>query len=102
MNPTLSLILLCLFICGGAYVAHRLVTRLYYAWPHRFEWQGETFIWIPDDPKGLPFFRTYYAYGTFQYADGRPVTDQGLARALNETWMAKCARSHEAHNTVGD
>lgn len=60
----------------------------------RFEFQGETFIWVPDgDEVGL--FDEPYAHGSFQYADGTPVTDLMSVKLLQQHWVARKRREAE-------
>lgn len=79
--------ILLFLLAGAAFVlGAQYVQRLYYSRERRFDWQGETFIWVPDDPEERDFFRKQYDNGSFQYADGTPVTDIALDRALQEEW----------------
>ena len=60
----------------------------YYSRPRSFRYGEEVFIWVPDgDGEGLPLFRRPHEHGSFQYADGTPVTDHRLHRMLQEAWV---------------
>lgn len=56
-----------------------------------FQYQGETFIWVPDEDEGL--FDDPYAHGSFTYADGTPVTDLMTLKLLQDYWVANYRRS---------
>jgi hypothetical protein len=63
----------------------------------KFEFQGETFIWVPDgDAVGL--FDEPYAQGSFQYADGTPVTDLMSVKLLQQHWVARKRRERDMVN----
>lgn len=55
-----------------------------------FRYQGESFVWIPDEDEGV--FDDPYAHGSFTYADGAPVTDLMTLRLLQDHWVAKRGR----------
>ncbi len=57
--------------------------------PRTFDYHGETFIWIPDSAGERPSGRRLYERGSFQYADGTPVTDHRLHRLLQDAWVER-------------
>ena len=68
----------------------------YYSRPRSFRYGEEVFIWVPDaDSEGLPLFRRPYEHGSFQYADGAPVTDHRLHRMLQEVWVRQNRPSND-------
>ncbi len=66
-------------MCGGCF----------YAGPRSFSYGEETFLWVPDEEAGRSLFRPQYEAGSFQYADGTPVTDHRLHRMLQDYWLAQ-------------
>jgi hypothetical protein len=51
---------------------------------------------VPDeDSQDGSFFRKPYEYGSFQYADGTPVTDHRLHRMLQEVWVRQNRPSND-------
>jgi hypothetical protein len=69
---------------------------LYYSRPRTFRYGEETFIWVPDeDSEDAPFFRKPYEHGSFQYADGTPVTDHRLHRMLQDVWVRQNRPSND-------
>lgn len=82
---------------AAVYFGVQYVWGLYYSKPRSFQYGDETFIWVPDeDSEGLSFFRKHYEYGSFQYADGTPVTDHRLHRMLQAVWVEQ-NRSREGY-----
>jgi hypothetical protein len=68
----------------------------YYSRPRSFRYDDETFIWVPDeDSEDGSFFRKPYEYGSFQYADGTPVTDHRLHRMLQDAWVRQNRPSND-------
>ena len=51
-----------------------------------FQWDGETYFWVPDQSP-RPLFAKWYEFGSFEYQDGTPVTDLTTVRVLNEEWI---------------
>ncbi len=60
--------------------------------PQTFQYHGETFIWVLDPAEERPFGRKLYEHGSFQYADGTPVTDHRLHRMLQDAWVEQQRR----------
>ena len=60
--------------------------------PREFEYDGETYIWLPDDT-GVPRLANRYLYGSFLYADGSAVTDLLTIRLLKAEWVFQCERA---------
>lgn len=81
--------LILLFALGAAavYFGAQYGWGLYFSKPRSFQYGEETFIWVPDESGGLSFFRKHYEHGSFQYADGTPVTDHRLHRMLQNCWV---------------
>lgn len=87
-----------LLVLGAAavYCAAQYGWARYYSKPRSFRYGEETFIWVPDeDSEGAPLFRRPYEYGSFQYADGAPVTDHRLHRMLQEVWLRQNRPSND-------
>lgn len=61
--------------------------------PKPFDFEGESFIWVPDPPEERPTGRKRYECGSFQYADGTPVTDHRLHRMLQDIWVERQRRA---------
>ena len=72
---------------AAAYFSALYVRSRYFSRPKTFHYGEEVFIWVPDKGEGLSFFRKHYEHGSFQYADGTPVTDHRLHRMLQESWV---------------
>lgn len=80
-------VLLFLLAAAAVMFGSQYVQRAYYSRTRRFDYGGESFLWVPDDVAERSFFRKQYDSGSFQYADGTPVTDLALERALQEAWL---------------
>jgi hypothetical protein len=87
-------ILLFLAGCAAAFFIGLYVRSRYFSRPKTFHYGGEIFIWVPDKGEGLSFFRKHYEHGSFQYADGTPVTDHRLHRMLQESWVRQNRPDH--------
>ena len=68
--------------------------------PHEFPFEGETFIWVPDTAEDRPFGRKRSEYGSFQYADGTPVSDHRLHRMLQSAWVERTQRAESGDNVT--
>jgi hypothetical protein len=91
-----SLILLFGVGAAAVYCGAQYAWGLYYSKPRTFRYGEETFIWVPDaDGEGRSFFRRPYEHGSFQYADGAPVTDHRLHRMLQEAWVRQNRPSND-------
>jgi hypothetical protein len=73
-------------IMAASFALASWFTRRYYSRPHEFQFAGEAFIWIPDFENRY-FGDKLYEVGTFQYADGTPVTDSATQRMLQDHWV---------------
>jgi hypothetical protein len=72
----------------AVYFGTRHLWGRYSSKPRRFRYGEESFIRVPDeDGEGRSFFRRHYEHGSFQNADGAPVTDHRLHRILQEAWV---------------
>ena len=72
----------------AVYFGAQFMWGRYYSKPRTFFYGEEVFIWVPDeDSEDASFFRRHYEYGSFQYADGTPVTDHRLHRMLQDVWV---------------
>ena len=67
-----------------------------YEGPIEFQFDGETFIWVIDPEAERPFGRRRYEHGSFQYADGTPVTDHRLHRMLQDVWVERQRRAESS------
>lgn len=81
--------LVLLFVLGAAAVLFGMqyLWGRYYSRRRSFQYGEEVFVWVPDKARGLSFFRKHCEYGSFQYADGTPVTDHRVHRMLQDYWV---------------
>ena len=77
----------------GGYMGLRKWSR-----PHEFPFEGQTFIWVPDPAEDRPYGGNLYEHGSFQYADGTPVTDFAFNKVLQDHWVERI-RSAESGTT---
>lgn len=72
-----------LFIVGTHF------NRARFSRPHEFQFEGETYIWVPDPEEDRPFGQKLYEHGSFQYSDGEPVSDRMMIELLNNHWVKR-------------
>jgi hypothetical protein len=91
--------LILLFALGAAavYFGAQYIWGLYYSKPRRFRYGEETFVWVPEETQSRSFFRRHYEHGSFQYADGTPVTDHRLHRMLQTCWVEQNRSREDNH-----
>jgi hypothetical protein len=90
--------LILIFALGAAavYFGAQHMWGRYHSRPRSFRYGEETFIWVPEEESGdASFFRRHYEYGSFQYADGTPVTDHRLHRMLQDVWVRQNRPSND-------
>ena len=87
MDKAALILLFALGACALYFGAQHLWGH-YYSRPRSFQYGEEVFVWVPDEEtEDQSFFRRHYEFGSFQYADGTPVTDHRLHRMLQDYWV---------------
>lgn len=88
----IKLIALMVVVMTPLYFAfHYVWQAFWYATPRQFEFGDETYIWIPD-PGPHGFFAKRYRSGSFEYADGTPVTDPHIVEHIGKEWRSRQRR----------
>jgi hypothetical protein len=82
----------------GIFLVSNHFNGRHFSEPKEFTFEGETFIWTMDPHEARPFGRKLYECGTFQYADGTPVTDHRLHRMLQDHWVETNRRAESVND----